>query len=549
MISRERGPRPRLVLIVIAGCTAVGLFLRLYQLTRPGYLTGVTEYDDGVLFGNALRLANGVIPYRDFAVVQPPGSILLMAPVAVLAKVTGSAWGLGIARLLTVFADCAAIALLGVLVRHRGPLAAGVACGIYAVDPDALVAAHTFLLEPWLNMFCLVGAVLAFDGDRLAGGRRLAWAGVVFGFAAAVKLWALVPLAVVAVIVLLPAPGERRSSDPLAVVARRAQPPRLRQITALTCGAVAGLGLPLLPFLILAPGALFRGVLVGQFVRSSNGGQAQLPQRLADMLGLSAFPSFPLTPVLLLIAVALLALTVAGCWAARRPPAALDWYALVGAVAVTVMFMIPRLYYHHYGAFLGPFLALVVALPAGRLALRAEGLGAGRLATTAGRYALTALLAMGAVATVVVGWAGVHDLRTESGLYETSVAGVADRLIPPGACVLTNNAAYTVSASRFISDAPGCPSMVDSFGTLITLTSGHDMQAARPVLSTVTAVWRSGFERASYVWLLTGSQGQIPWTRSLYQYFLVHYRLIGLGSRDGSSSDVPPAGIYVRRAA
>ena len=546
MISRERGPRPRLVLIVIAGCTALGLFLRLYQLTRPGYLTGVTEYDDGVLFGNALRLADGVIPYRDFAVVQPPGSILLMAPVAVLAKVTGSAWGLGIARLLTVLADCAAIALLGVLVRHRGPLAAGVACGIYAVDPDALVAAHTFLLEPWLNMFCLVGAVVAFDGDRLAGSRRLAWAGVVFGFAAAVKLWALVPLAVIAVLVL--APLEPRSSDPLAPTVQRTRPPRVRQITALIGGAVAGLGLPLLPFLILAPNALLRGVLVGQFVRSSNGGEANLPQRLADMLGLSAFPAFPLTLILLLIAVGILALTVAGCLAARRPPAALDWYALVSVVAVTVMFMVPRLYYHHYGAFVGPFLALVVALPAGRLALRAEGVGAGRLLTAAGGYGLAAVLAMGAVAAVVVGWAGVHDVRTESQLYETSVASVADRLIPPGACVLTNYAAYTVAASRFISDTPGCPSVVDSFGTLITMTDGHDLESARPVLSTVTAFWRSGFQRASYVWLVTGSQGQIPWTHSLYQYFLVHYRLIGLGSRHDSSRNVPPSGIYVRRA-
>jgi alpha-1,2-mannosyltransferase len=536
MISRERGPRrPRLVVIVIAGCTAVGLFLRLYQLTRPGYLTGVTEYDDGVLFGNALRLADGVIPYRDFAVVQPPGSILLMAPVALLAKVTGSAWGLGIARLLTVFADCAAIALLGVLVRHRGPLAAGVACGIYAVDPDAIVAAHTFLLEPWLNMFCLVGAVLAFDGDRLAGGRRLAWAGAVFGFAAAVKLWALVPLAVIVLLLL----------------------PRIRQIAYLVGGAVVGLGLPLLPFLILSPGALYRGVLVGQFVRSSNGGEAQLLQRLGDMLGLSDFPTFPLAPVLLLIAIAILALYLAGCWAAGRPPAALDWYALVSAVAVTVMFMLPRLYYHHYGAFLGPFLALIVALPVGRLALWVEGLGAegvsaegqgaGGPATAARSYGLTALLVMGAVAAVVVGWAGVHDVRTESQLNETSVAGIADRLIPPGACVLTNYAAYTVTASRFISDAPGCPSLVDSFGTLITLTDGHDLKAARPALSTVTAVWRSGFERASYVWLVTGSEGQIPWTTSLRQYFLVHYRLIGLGSRYDPRSYAPPAGIYVRR--
>lgn len=114
--------RPAAVPVTIAACAALALALRAYQLSRPGYLLGVTEYDDGVLFGNALRLVSGVIPYRDFAMVQPPGSALLMVPVALLATVTGTAWGLAIARILTVCADTANVVLLGVLVRHRGPV-------------------------------------------------------------------------------------------------------------------------------------------------------------------------------------------------------------------------------------------------------------------------------------------------------------------------------------------------------------------------------------------------------------------------------------------
>ena len=65
---------PRLVYAVIAVCTAAGAFLRFYQLARPGYLLGLTEYDDAVNFGDALRLVSGVIPYRDFVAVQPPGA-------------------------------------------------------------------------------------------------------------------------------------------------------------------------------------------------------------------------------------------------------------------------------------------------------------------------------------------------------------------------------------------------------------------------------------------------------------------------------------------
>jgi hypothetical protein len=249
--------------------------LRAYQLSRPGYLLGVTEYDDGVLFGNALRLASGVVPYRDFAMVQPPGSALLMVPVALLAKVTGTAWGLAVARILTVCADTANVVLLGVLVRHRGPVTAGVACGLYAVYPDALVAAHTFLLEPWLNLCCLAAAALIFDGDRLAAAdtRRLALGGAVFGFAVAVKIWALVPLAVAGLVTL--------------ASTRRARP-----ALTLAGGAAAGLGVPLAPFAVLAPGGLARGVLVGQLVRNASGGR-DLTGRLAELAGAQGPLSLP----------------------------------------------------------------------------------------------------------------------------------------------------------------------------------------------------------------------------------------------------------------
>jgi len=42
--------------------TLVGLALRLYQLTRPGYLLGIIEYDDGTDFGSAVRLIPGPRP-------------------------------------------------------------------------------------------------------------------------------------------------------------------------------------------------------------------------------------------------------------------------------------------------------------------------------------------------------------------------------------------------------------------------------------------------------------------------------------------------------
>src|SRR5262252_3893054 len=94
--------------IVIAVATLLALGLRVYQLTGRAYLLGVTEYDDGSYLGSAIRLVNGALPYRDFVFVQPSGITLLMTPIALVTKVTGStAWGMGIGRILTTIVSAA----------------------------------------------------------------------------------------------------------------------------------------------------------------------------------------------------------------------------------------------------------------------------------------------------------------------------------------------------------------------------------------------------------------------------------------------------------
>src|SRR5262249_26876145 len=189
------------MLIIIP--TLAAFALRFYQDSRPGFLLGVAEYDDGPYFGSAVRLVHGSMPYRQFVLVQPPGITLLMSPVALLSYLTGTGWGLAIGRLVTVLAGTAGVALAGLLVRHRGLLAVLGTCGIMAVCSDAVAAAHTVLVEPWLVLFCLAGAVAVFDGDRItASTKRLAWGGVLFGFAGAVEAWAIVPVIVLVALCL-----------------------------------------------------------------------------------------------------------------------------------------------------------------------------------------------------------------------------------------------------------------------------------------------------------------------------------------------------------
>jgi hypothetical protein len=525
-------PGPRRPGVVIAVAVLLGLGLRVFQLTRPGYLTGFTQYDDGVYIGNALRLVGGVIPYRDFAMVQPPGSMLLMVPAALGGKAFGSVWALAAARVLTVGADTANVVLAGLLVRHRGPLAAGVASSGYAVYPAALNASQSLFLEPWLNLFCLLGAVLLFDGDRITGfgpdrrGRGALWAGVCFGFAVAVKIWAAFP-ALIAWMLCLTARRGRRS---------------------FLGGFVAGLAVPCLPFEVLAPGGFGQTVFVSELVQATHGRVGANP-RVADITGIVGLSNVGVDPHIWqgYTAAAVMLLLVVTAWlrARRAGPRAtgLDWFALTATIVVTGMLFSPSEWYMHYAAFAGPFLLVLIGLSAGRLfSPRTPEPGTKprriRLIPVVAAFTVLAIAAMGAAD-------GYTITRLSPG---RNLQGAA-ALIPPGSCVLTDTAAATVVIDRFSARSPGCPAVVDTVGTLIATTRGQDFVAGPGVLRADTQVWRQAFQQAQYVWLI-GNNGftgaRIAWTPALLGYFLTHFRLIGGASPYPGAGDVPPGGLYVR---
>lgn len=499
--ARSAGrPRPSALTAVIITATLTAVCLRLYDLSRPGLLYGINEYDEGTDFGSAIRLVHGALPYRDYVMVQPPGITLLMFPVALATKAMATGTGLAVARVITALAGAAAVPVAGLLTRHRGMFATLVTCGVLAIFPDSILAARTVLLEPWLVLFCLLGALVLFDRDRIASGtRRLLFGGAFFGFAGAVKVWAILPVVVI-----------------LLLTARRP-----RQAAAYAAGVAFGFSVPVLPFALSAPAAFYRDVIVAQLVRSD---VVRIPQgyRLQQMLGLANFPQ-PATSALVIVGVlfvlTIAAVTVIGSRLAHNPPPALDSFAIGSCALVVAMFLWPVDFYYHYAAFLAPFLALTVALPAARLL---TVLPAGGIGTRPGWLRAYAAATAAAVLVVVTVSQVIAESRDRTSVPTSEIA-TARRLIPPGACVATDQASFLIAVDRFVSTTPGCSLMIDGLGTDYALSDGGSPQTGAGSSPAVEAAWMSAFRAARYALLTAGSFRRIPWTPQLSAYFSRHF--------------------------
>ncbi len=406
---------------------------------------------------------------------------MLMTPVALLSKVTGTAWGMAIGRILTSLAGAAAVALAGLLVRHRGALATVIVCGIMAVYPDSIQAAKTVLVEPWLVLFCLIGALAVFDGDRLTGKtRRLVWGGVAFGFGGAVELWAIFPVIVIAVLALR----------------------RPRQLLAYAGGVTAGFAVPVLPFAALAPRKFYEDIIVAQIGPRPGASRTSFWERIQYLTGLADL-SHPthlvdLAAAVLIVAVVAGSLSLAVLLTWRLPPT-LDLFAVATAALVVASFIWPDQFWYHFAAFFAPWLSLAIALPLSALTrdlrLVSGGDGATLPALQRGAAGLAGLVIL-VLAVVQFGW---ESHSTPS--LPLAVVTSARRLIPPGACLLTDEVSFSVMTDRLVSDVPGCSLLLDATGTNYALSHGRDPETGAARYAQVDTVWTDAFDHAQYVWL------------------------------------------------
>jgi hypothetical protein len=111
------------------------------------------------------------------------------------------------------------------------------------------------------------------------------------------------------------------------------------------------------------------------------------------------------------------------------------------------------------------------------------------------------------------------------------------RVIPPGACVLTDEVSYTIAADRFVSSVPGCSQVVDGVGTDLALGHGRNGVTGAGRVPAVRSVWDQALRSAQFVWLSSKLDSvearRIAWTPSLRAYFFGHFRLVrGAGLPD-----------------
>lgn len=305
-----------------------------YVLASKAGLSGGFGYDSGVYYAAADALVHGRAPYSDFVLLHPPGITLGLAPFAAFGALTTDHRGFVLATVACCVLGAVNAALVVRVARASGfgsgPAVAGGL--LYAVWFGSVGAEYLIRLEPVGNFLVLCG-LLAYTRSRTSPhGRWPLLCGAALGAAAAVKIWWAVPVVLVAAWFL---------------ATRRAQ------LCRYVLGAAAALVAICGPFFLIAPGAMWRMVVLDQLGRPRFPG---LPTRLAGLTGLSwVAPHFTQQHRAAIIVVAGLVLVV-GCVIAVRVRHGVLPVVLL-ATGIAVLLMAPS-WYASYDDYLAPGLAL-----------------------------------------------------------------------------------------------------------------------------------------------------------------------------------------------
>jgi hypothetical protein len=417
---------------------ALGAFvLRVFPFFGPDGANGYrVDYDEGVYFSAASYLLEGVLPWRDYVFVHPPGLLLFVAATSAWThSFLGVAGAFALARWLAAIIGVINTVLVVRIVSRWGvPWAGCVAGAFYATYSEVVQVERGAFLEPLLNLICLALVLsLAPQGERVRErGAPIALTAVLSGLAIAIKLWA--------VIWVLGALWALQS------FATRRQLLRFLLITTATSAIL------ILPFSLQAPGPFLTQVGLFHTWRPPDGTISRL-DRLTQIVSVRHLAS----PLMASLAVALIT------WRRKWDP--LARVTVTAWVLTLVAFFASAAWWNQYNAHL----------------IASEALVAGSLFALVGPRLRWALLAAALVSIVM---SVSHTIRRSQPTNDGHLALAHSTLRDSKDCIFTFEPGWSLVASRLPPRETG--PLIDSYAQqlLASLEGGHRFTTSTEAFAT-----------------------------------------------------------------
>ena len=464
----------------------------------------LSNYDTGVYVTAAFHLSHGLLPYRDFTFVQPPGILYFLLAACPYGFMGSSATALLFSKVTMCAVSSVNVVLLFRLVRPQGRWIASLAAIAFAFLPTMIFETDSVKIEPLVTFFLLL-ALNQFKNLtnlREISDRQLVHCGILIGLATSVKYWAAIPAAVLFTVLLF-----------------RLQ----KRVWRFVAAALLAFFALCSPFLLNDGADFIRETITAQLSRNAlSGWQVPIWTRMIYVLGSSTPSLEPSIGLVVLLAFEIAAAVFAG-YLLKRKRSILELLTLwITAAALIFVLLLPE-WFPYYATFCAPFLIATASFAIGGVA---EGIS--RLSSAQKIYqridrpwrlfGVVALLVLGTVMHRT--WADAYQSGSAS--FNAPVETIAKK-IPAQDCVVFDVAYYALESNR-LSEFPKCPIIVDAGGMELVQNSRHSLS-----LTNSTSAWIGIFQQAKFVVLETANSPFIPWSDNLSKYFNSHFTLVNPG--------------------
>ncbi|MEI6709885.1 MAG: glycosyltransferase family 39 protein [Actinomycetota bacterium] len=464
------------------------------------------SYDSGVYLGAAIHTLHGVLPYRDFTFVQPPGIIYMMLPPALLQWLIGGSASLGLARLMCMIIMVVNVGYVTYLLRRWGRTAQVVAGLALALWIGTIGLDWAIMMDPYLLLFTAMSIeylIRSTESEDFAS-KNLRLSGIFLGIAMLMKLWAAFPMIPILLVALT---WHRRKG------------------LSLLWNATMTFFVASLPFILGAPVKFFQFNVVVQFTRSLHPiSSTEINDRL------NAFGNFLVYPIghignagtIFIVTLALVGFLLS---IVKKSVEQAFLIVLVMGLILCLYSLVQTTlmppYYLYFGTLFGVCLLGVTA------EVLRRGISRYLKALGIGRTGLVVLIAIGLLAGT---WylqqnvAGISAYNLTELNHNASLGTLNFfKVIPNGACVQTNDPYILVYSGLIDSNVPGCPAELDPYGIWL-FKAPHSVDVnGTPESALVAQEWQQFLSKSQYYVESPGLRYLLPNDSFLRAWFSHHF--------------------------